>query len=96
MGLPVEFYHVTKADDQVFVEYVMLRGVNDGEGEAHQLGALLEGRTVVLNLIPWNPIYSPDISFEVRVPFCPISRPSAPFLNFQTSNAFFMAFFMCF
>lgn len=49
---------------KVFVEYVMLRGVNDGEGEAHQLGALLEGRTVVLNLIPWNPIYSPDISFE--------------------------------
>ena len=51
---------------QVFVEYVMLRGVNDGEVEAHQLGALLQGRDMVLNLIPWNPIYSPDIAFEAR------------------------------
>lgn len=53
---------------KVFVEYVMLRGVNDGEGEAHQLGALLQGRAMVLNLIPWNPIYSPEISFEAPGP----------------------------
>lgn len=36
------------------------QGVNDGLELAHQLGALLAGRNVVLNLIPWNPIYSPD------------------------------------
>lgn len=52
----------------------MLRGVNDGEGEAHQLGALLQGRDMVLNLIPWNPIYSPDIAFEAS---CPLYRTSA-------------------
>ena len=42
---------------QVFVEYVMLRGVNDNPEQAHELGALLQGKDVVQNLIPWNPIY---------------------------------------
>lgn len=49
---------------QVFVEYVMLAKVNDNEEQAHQLGALLQGRAVVLNLIPWNPVYSPEYDFE--------------------------------
>lgn len=49
---------------QVFVEYVMLRRVNDSEEQANQLGALLQGRAVVLNLIPWNPVYSPEFEFE--------------------------------
>lgn len=49
---------------QVFVEYVMLAKVNDNEEQAHQLGALLQGRAVVLNLIPWNPVYSPEFDFE--------------------------------
>lgn len=49
---------------QVFVEYVMLAGVNDGADQAHQLGQLLQGRDMIINLIPWNPVYSPDISFE--------------------------------
>lgn len=35
----------------------MLRGVNDNPEQAHELGALLKGRNVVQNLIPWNPIY---------------------------------------
>lgn len=39
------------------MEYVMLRGVNDGPEQAHELGALLQGRDVVQNLIPWNPVY---------------------------------------
>lgn len=37
---------------QVFVEYVLLSGVNDSLEAAHELGALLQGRDVVLNLIP--------------------------------------------
>lgn len=45
---------------RVFVEYVLLSGVNDGLEQAHELGQLLQGRDVVLNLIPWNPVYSPD------------------------------------
>ncbi|DBA73554.1 hypothetical protein WJX79_010357 [Trebouxia sp. C0005] len=49
---------------KVFVEYVMLAKVNDNEEQAHQLGALLQGRAVVLNLIPWNPVYSPEFDFE--------------------------------
>jgi adenine C2-methylase RlmN of 23S rRNA A2503 and tRNA A37 len=28
-------------------------GVNDGAQQAHELGALLQGRAVVVNLIPW-------------------------------------------
>lgn len=42
----------------------MLAKVNDNEEQAHQLGALLQGRAVVLNLIPWNPVYSPEFDFE--------------------------------
>lgn len=49
---------------QVFVEYVMLAHVNDETEQAHQLGALLQGRAVVLNLIPWNPVYSPEFKFK--------------------------------
>ena len=49
---------------QVFVEYVMLAHVNDGTEQAQQLGALLQGRAVVLNLIPWNPVYSPEFDFK--------------------------------
>jgi adenine C2-methylase RlmN of 23S rRNA A2503 and tRNA A37 len=45
---------------QVFVEYVVLRGVNDNLEQAHELGQLLQGKDVVVNLIPWNPVYSPD------------------------------------
>lgn len=48
---------------RVFVEYVMLSGVNDGLPQAHELGQLLAGKDVVINLIPWNPIYSPDGPF---------------------------------
>lgn len=50
---------------QIFVEYVMLAGVNDSAEQAHQLGRLLQGRDLVINLIPWNPVYSPDFSYEV-------------------------------
>ncbi|GBG71092.1 hypothetical protein CBR_g8391 [Chara braunii] len=40
----------------VFVEYVMLAGVNDSEPIAHQLGSLLKGRQVFVNLIPHNSV----------------------------------------
>ncbi|THU64897.1 hypothetical protein C4D60_Mb01t31340 [Musa balbisiana] len=41
---------------KVFVEYIMLDGVNDHEQHAHQLGKLLVTFKVVVNLIPFNPI----------------------------------------
>jgi 23S rRNA (adenine2503-C2)-methyltransferase len=40
---------------QVFVEYVMLAGVNDGYGQAVQLAQLLDPRIYKVNLIPYNP-----------------------------------------
>ena len=49
---------------QVFVEYVLLAGVNDGPDQAHELGRLLSGRNVVVNLIPWNPVYSPGMPYK--------------------------------
>ncbi|WRX15587.1 Radical SAM - like 4 [Theobroma cacao] len=43
---------------KIFIEYIMLDGVNDEEQHAHQLGKLLESFQVVVNLIPFNPIGS--------------------------------------
>ncbi len=40
---------------KVFVEYVMLAGVNDSFGQAAQLAELLDPRMFKVNLIPYNP-----------------------------------------
>jgi 23S rRNA (adenine2503-C2)-methyltransferase len=40
---------------KVFVEYVMLAGVNDSPAAAHALAALLDPRMFKVNLIPYNP-----------------------------------------
>ena len=40
---------------KVFVEYVMLAGVNDSTRHARELAALLDGNTFKVNLIPYNP-----------------------------------------
>jgi 23S rRNA (adenine2503-C2)-methyltransferase len=40
---------------KVFVEYVMLGGVNDSPRHARELAALLDGRAFKVNLIPYNP-----------------------------------------
>jgi len=40
---------------KVFIEYVMLAGVNDRVGQARQLAALLHPRSFKVNLIPYNP-----------------------------------------
>jgi 23S rRNA (adenine2503-C2)-methyltransferase len=37
-------------------EYVLLGGINDRPQHAHQLVALLRGRTALLNVIPYNPV----------------------------------------
>jgi 23S rRNA (adenine2503-C2)-methyltransferase len=53
---------LTAADDhfeithrKLFVEYVLLGGVNDSPRHATALAALLRGRVVIVNVIPWNP-----------------------------------------
>jgi 23S rRNA (adenine2503-C2)-methyltransferase len=40
---------------KVFVEYVMLAGVNDSPADARALAALLDARSYKVNLIPYNP-----------------------------------------
>jgi 23S rRNA (adenine2503-C2)-methyltransferase len=40
---------------QVFIEYVMLAGVNDSYAQAVQLAEILDPRIYKLNLIPYNP-----------------------------------------
>jgi 23S rRNA (adenine2503-C2)-methyltransferase len=40
---------------RVFIEYVMLAGVNDSYAQAVQLAQLLDPRVFKVNLIPYNP-----------------------------------------
>jgi 23S rRNA (adenine2503-C2)-methyltransferase len=40
---------------RVFVEYVMLAGVNDSHGQAIQLASVLDRKIFKVNLIPYNP-----------------------------------------
>ena len=51
-------WHEAKRQD-VFVEYVMLAGVNDTYAQAVQLAQLLDPRVFKVNLIPYNPTGSP-------------------------------------
>ena len=42
------------------IEYICIGGVNDTPEVAHQLGALLEGKNMWVNLIPYNPTDAGD------------------------------------
>jgi sorting nexin-8 len=44
-----------KKQGLVMIEYVMLEGVNDQLRHAEEMGKLLDGMNVVVNLIPYNP-----------------------------------------
>jgi 23S rRNA (adenine2503-C2)-methyltransferase len=47
--------HYERRRRQVFIEYVMLAGVNDGYAQAVQLAQLLDPTIYKVNLIPYNP-----------------------------------------
>ena len=47
--------HYERKRRQVFIEYVMLAGVNDGYAQAVQLAQLLDPTIYKVNLIPYNP-----------------------------------------
>jgi 23S rRNA (adenine2503-C2)-methyltransferase len=47
--------YVTLRRRKVFVEYVMLAGVNDRVEQARQLASMLDPRSFKVNLIPYNP-----------------------------------------
>jgi 23S rRNA (adenine2503-C2)-methyltransferase len=51
--------HYERKRRKVFVEYVMLAGVNDAHPQAAQLADLLDPRIFKVNLIPFNPTGSP-------------------------------------
>ena len=52
---------------RVFVEYVMLDGVNDLPEHARELAALLDPRVYKVNLIPYNPTGAYDGSSPERI-----------------------------
>ncbi len=49
----------------VFVEYVMLGGINDAVGQARALAAILDPRIYKVNLIPYNPT---DVGMQGSTP----------------------------
>jgi 23S rRNA (adenine2503-C2)-methyltransferase len=51
--------HYERKHRKVFVEYVMLAGVNDAHPQAVQLAEILDPRVYKINLIPYNPTGSP-------------------------------------
>jgi 23S rRNA (adenine2503-C2)-methyltransferase len=51
--------HYARKRRKVFVEYVMLAGINDAHPQAAQLADLLDPRVYKVNLIPYNPTDSP-------------------------------------
>jgi 23S rRNA (adenine2503-C2)-methyltransferase len=57
--------HYERKRRMVFVEYVMLAGVNDSYVQARQLADVLDPRIFKVNLIPFNPT---DASFEGSSP----------------------------
>ena len=56
---------------KVYVEYVMLAGVNDSPADARALAAVLDGRSFKVNLIPYNPIPAQDRQLGAQVPIAP-------------------------
>lgn len=53
-------YYFQKTGRRISFEYALVGGVNDNEGEAEELIALLQGRNCHVNLIPVNPIKERD------------------------------------
>src|SRR5262249_984603 len=52
---------------KVFVEYVMLAGVNDTVDHARELTSVLDPRSFKVNLIPYNPTGAFDGSTRARI-----------------------------
>jgi len=48
--------YFTSSGRRLTFEYVLLGGLNDSEACAHELTRVLRGRTVLMNVIPYNPV----------------------------------------
>ncbi|HEY4392074.1 MAG TPA: 23S rRNA (adenine(2503)-C(2))-methyltransferase RlmN [Paenibacillus sp.] len=63
-GIPIEKlmeaidYYLERTNQRITIEYILLRGVNDGREQAVELTELLDSRRsyVNVNLIPYNPV----------------------------------------
>jgi 23S rRNA (adenine2503-C2)-methyltransferase len=51
---------------RITFEYVMLKGINDSDADAHEFVRLLQGIHAKVNLIPWNPW--PGANYESSTP----------------------------
>ena len=49
-------YYFEKTGRRLTFEYSLVRGVNDSEGHAKRLAALIKGMNAHVNLIPVNPV----------------------------------------
>lgn len=49
-----------KRRKRITIEYVLIAGVNDSDGDLHRLPGLLHGLRVKINLIPYNPAVRAD------------------------------------
>ena len=60
--------HAARGKQQIMIEYVLLMNVNDEPEHAHEIGALLQNRNCMLNIIPWNATYNPRLAKQFRPP----------------------------
>ena len=67
--------YLNKTKRKLLVEYVLLNGVNDSEKVANELGQLLQGKNVTINLIPYN-------NTDVNAPYLPTKMEDV--LKFQS------------
>lgn len=54
--MPALHHYVDTTNKRLTIEYILLAGINDQPGHAHELGKLLQGLKCNVNLIPYNPI----------------------------------------
>ena len=54
-----------KIRSHVLIEYVLISGINDSDDNAHELGQLLKNRSVLVNVIPYNPT---DVPHDYKPP----------------------------
>jgi 23S rRNA (adenine2503-C2)-methyltransferase len=55
-------YYCDKTGNTVTIEYVLFKGVNDSDDDAHRLMALLKGLPCMINILMFNPF--PGSAFE--------------------------------
>jgi len=64
--MPVLDQYTKKTNRRIFYEYVVLKGLNDQDEHAHDLGRLLQHRLAHLNFIPYN--VNPECGDELKRP----------------------------